>query len=60
MTGQTNWVYAGLGISIGAALGLCIGVLMWDGEWLALAIVFGSAAGLVAGAAADTIVRRGR
>jgi len=56
MAGQANdpnW--AGMGISIGAGLGMIVGLLGWGGAGIALGAAFGSGIGLVIGAAADSL-----
>jgi len=60
MTNQSNQknriVYAGLGVSFGAALGLIFGMLLFDQMILGASI--GAAAGLIIGAIADAQSRK--
>ena len=50
---QPSW--AGLGISLGAGVGLVVGLLGWGGTGIALGAAFGACAGLVIGAVADSV-----
>lgn len=49
---RDSWV--GFGISIGAGLGLVVGLLGWGGTGIALGAPFGAGIGLVIGAIADS------
>ncbi len=48
-------LWAGLGISIGAGLGMVVGLLGWGGTGIALGAAFGAGIGLVVGAMADSL-----
>ena len=45
--------WSGLWISLGAGIGMIVGLLGWGGVGIALGIAFGGAAGVVVGAIAD-------
>lgn len=47
--------WTGLGISMGAGLGLVVGLLGWGGTGIALGAVFGASIGLVVGAIVDNL-----
>lgn len=46
--------WTGVGTSMGAGLGMVVGLLGWGGVGIAFGAIFGSAAGLVVGAIADS------
>ena len=46
--------WTGVGISMGAGLGMVVGLLGWGGVGIAFGAIFGSAAGLVVGAIAGS------
>jgi uncharacterized membrane protein len=49
---------AGIGLVVGAGVGLLIGVFSWGTAAPAVGIAFGAALGLVAGAVARLLLRR--
>lgn len=55
MERQSNQpLWAGLGISMGAGLGMIVGLLGWGGTGIALGAAFGAGTGLVVGAIVDS------
>lgn len=55
MARQSKQSWTGLGISMGAGLGMIVGLLGWGGTGIALGLAFGACIGLVAGAIADSL-----
>lgn len=53
-------VWTGIGIGLGGALGLVVGLVGWGGDGIALGMVFGACIGLVVGATADGVSRSRR
>ena len=47
--------WTGAGISIGAGIGLVVGLLGWGGGGIALGVALGAGIGLVVGAIADSM-----
>lgn len=47
-----RWMWTGLGVVVGSALGILIGLLAFDDAWWALMV--GAAVGIVIGAIADS------
>ena len=51
-----KWIYAGIGLAIGAGLGILIGLIFLD--QLVYGLITGAAAGLIIGAVVDATSRR--
>ena len=54
MARRSQMQWTGVGISMGAGLGMVVGLLGWGGVGIAFGAIFGGAAGLVVGAIADS------
>lgn len=53
---ESLWI--GLGVSIGAGIGLIVGLLWWGGSGIALGVGIGAGIGIAIGASLDAAERR--